>query len=54
MLRLLAMVWLQIVLVAAFVTFAALLTLAAWRAKELSARADRLFLPSMDQGQPGA
>lgn len=45
-----AMVWLQLVLVAAFVSFAALLSLAAWRAMELAARADRLF-PSLDQGK---
>lgn len=45
-----AMVWLQLVLVAAFVSFAALLSLAAWRAMELAVRADRLF-PSLDQGK---
>lgn|GEM_PF-7061674 len=45
------MVWLQIVLVAAFVSFAALLSLAAWRATDLAARADRLF-PALDQGKP--
>lgn len=45
-----AMVWLQLVLVAAFVSFAALLSLAAWRAMELATRADRLF-PSLDQGK---
>lgn len=53
LLRCSAMVWLQIVLVAAFVSFAALLSLAAWRARSLSARADRLF-PSLDQGKPTA
>lgn len=47
------MVWLQIVLVAAFVSFAALLSLAALRTRELSARADKLF-PPMDQGKPRA
>lgn len=44
------MVWLQLVLAAAFVSFAGLLSLAAWRATDLAARADRIF-PSLDQGK---
>lgn len=47
------MVWLQIILVAAFVSFAALFSLAAWRATDLAARADRLF-PASEQGNPRA